>query len=203
MKLVNDAIERFKKQKLIVAKFPEGLKANDPQKQKNYLRPKKHKESNHSRPEACSVNCHTANISKYVDYHLQPIVKGIPSYVNNKLNFLKSLEKLEDITEESLLVTLEVKPLYINMPNNECIKSVKEPFEKYKEKAVSIKIIITFLNLILILNNFLFNCTNYLLTMVCAMGTIHNPSCANIFKANFEAKHIYPCIKEISLLYLR
>ena len=35
------------------------------------------------------------------------------------------------------------------------------------------------------------------------MGTICAPSYANIFKANFEPKHIYSCIKEKFLLYLR
>ena len=39
--------------------------------------------------------------------------------------------------------------------------------------------------------------------MGCAMGTICAPSYANIFMANVEAKHIYPYIKEKSLLYLR
>ena len=34
------------------------------------------------------------------------------------------------------------------------------------------------------------------------MGTICTPSYANITIANFEAKHIYPYIKEMSLLYL-
>ena len=38
--------------------------------------------------------------------------------------------------------------------------------------------------------------------MDCAMGTICFPSYANIFMANFEAKHIYPYIKEMSLLDL-
>ena len=35
------------------------------------------------------------------------------------------------------------------------------------------------------------------------MGTVCAPSCMNIFMVNFEAKHIYPYIKENSLLYLR
>ena len=39
--------------------------------------------------------------------------------------------------------------------------------------------------------------------MGCAMGTICAPSYANIFMANFKAKHIYPYIKEMPLLYLR
>ena len=68
--------------------------------------------------------------------------------------FLKKLEKVKDIPQESLLVTLDVKSLYINVPNNEDIKAVKEPYERYKEKTGSIKVILTFLSLILTLNNF-------------------------------------------------
>ena len=149
------------------------------------------------------MNCHTANISKYVDYHLQPIVKEIPLYVKGTQDFLKTLEKVKGIPQESLLVTLDVKSLYTNIPNNEGIQAVKESYEKYKEKTVSTKVIITFLSLVLTLNNFIFNCTHYLQTMGCAMGTICAPSYANIFMANFEAKHIYSYIKEMSLLYFR
>ena len=203
MKLVNDTIERFKKQKLINEKVAEGLKRNDPKTPKFYLRPKIHKEGNPGRPVVSTVNWHTANISKYVDYHLQPIVKEIPSYVKNTQDFLKKLEKVKDISQETLLVTLDVKSLYTNIPNNEGIKTVKESYEKYKEKTVSTKVIITFLSLILTLNKFTFNCTHYLQTMGYAMGTICAPPYANIFMANFEAKHIYPYIKEKSLLYLR
>ena len=75
MKLVNDTIERFKKQKLRNKKVAESLKRNDPKTRKFYLRPKIRKEGNPGRPVVSSVNCHIANISKYVDYQLQPIVK--------------------------------------------------------------------------------------------------------------------------------
>ena len=168
-----------------------------------YLRPKIHKEGNSGHPVVSSVNCHTAHISKYVDYYLQPIVKEIPLYVKDTQEFLKKLEKVKNIPQESLLVTLNIKSLYANIPDNEGIKAVKEPYEKYKEKTLSTKVIITFLSLILTLNNFVVNCTHYSQTMDSAMGTICAPSYANIFMANFEAKHIYPDTKEMSLLYLR
>ena len=80
------------------------------------LRPKIHKEGNPGHPVVSSVNCHTANISKYADYHLQPIVKEIPLYVKDKQDFLKKLEKVKDIPQESLLVTLDIKSLYVNIP---------------------------------------------------------------------------------------
>ena len=65
----------------------------------------------------------------------------IPSYVKDTQNFFKKLEKVKDIPQESLLVTLDVKSLYTNIPNNEGIKEVKESFEKYKEKPVSTKLL--------------------------------------------------------------
>ena len=39
--------------------------------------------------------------------------------------------------------------------------------------------------------------------MGCAKGTVCAPSSVSTFMANFEAKHIYQYIKEVSLLYLR
>ena len=108
------------------------------------------------------MNYHTENISKYVYFHLQPIVKVVPSYVKDTQDFLKKLEKVKDIPQESLTVTLDVKSLYTNIQNNEGIKVVKESYKKYKEKTVSAKVIITFLSLIITLNNFVFNCTHYL-----------------------------------------
>ena len=167
MKLVNDTIERSKIQKLINEKVADHLKRNGPKTPKYSIRPKIHKEDNPGRPVVSLVNCHTANISKYVDYHLQPIVKEIPLYVKDTQDFLKKLEKVKDIPQESLLVTLDIKLPYTNIPSNEGIKPVKVSYEEYKEKKGSKKVIITFLSLILTLNNFVFNYTHYLQTMGC------------------------------------
>ena len=52
-------------------------------------------------------------------------------------------------------------------------------------------------------NNFVFNSINYLQIMGSAMGTICAPAYANIFMAQFEKQHIYPYIKNKSILYLR
>ena len=79
MKLVNDTIERCKKQTLKNEKVTEDLIRNDPKRSKFYLRPKIHNEVNPGRLVVSSVSCHTRNVSKCVDYHLQPIEKEIPS----------------------------------------------------------------------------------------------------------------------------
>ena len=123
MKLVNDTTERFKNQKLINEKVAEGLKRNDPKISKFYLPPKTHKQSKTGRPVVSSVNIHTVNISNHVDFYLQSLVKGIPSYVEDTQAFLKKLAKVKDIPEESLLITLHVKLLSTNIPNNKGIKA--------------------------------------------------------------------------------
>ena len=80
MKLVNDTIERFKKQKLIIGKVTEGLKS-DPET------PKYTTEDDPEGDPGClvvsSVNCCTTNISKYVQ---------IPRYVKDTQDFLKKLK---------------------------------------------------------------------------------------------------------------
>ena len=96
-----------------------------------------------------------------------------------------------------------MKSLYTNIPNNEGIKAVREAYDNHPNKTVATKVIITFLSLILTLNNFVFNSINYLQIMGCAMGTICAPAYANIFMTQFEKQHIYLYIKNKSILYLQ
>ena len=161
MKKVNNTIQRYKKEKLPKEKTADGLKVSNPKTSKLYMLPKIHKKENPGRPVVRSISCHTSSFSKYVDYHLQPIVKDIPSYVRDN-DFLTKLNNVRDIPKEILLVTLDVKPLYTNIPNSEGIKAVREAYDKHPSKTASKKVITTFLSLTLTLNNFIFNCSHYL-----------------------------------------
>ena len=71
-----------------------------------------------------------------------------------------------------------------------------------KEKNIGTKIISTFHHLILTLNNFVFNCQNYLQIKGYAMGTKCLPNYANIFMDIFEGRHKYPLIEAMSKFYL-
>ena len=102
-------------------------------------------------------------------------------------NFLNKIDTAKNIP----VVTLDVKSLHPNIPNSEGISAVKGAYESYPEKSLATKIVITFLTLILTLNNFMFNCKNYLQIRGCAMGTACAPSYANIFMARFEQKHTH------------
>ena len=137
-----------------------------------------------------------------MDHYLQPLVKAISSYIKDTNDFINKIDNLA-VPLNSFLVKMEVKSLYTSIPNNEGIASVKTKYDHYPNKTIPTKIITTFLALILTLNNFIFNSKFYLQIKGCAMGTICAPSYANIFMSEFEEKHIYPLIKNKSVIYLR
>ena len=130
-----------------------------------HLLPKIHKANNPGRPVISSVNCHTSRISEFVDYYLQPEVKKLKSYVKGTMDFIKKIEAIDHY-----LVSLDVRSLYTNIPHKEGIEAVKQKLTKSKP-GISIKVVLTFLKLILTLNNFVFNGINYLQKKGCAMGT--------------------------------
>ena len=201
-KLVNDTTTRFKKEKLLPQNIADGLNTSNPRTPKFYLSPKIHKPNNPGRPVISSVDCHTSNISRCVDYHLQPIVKNIPSYIKDTNDFIKKTKDLK-VPKDAILVSLDVKALYTSIPNSEGIAAVKKAYDKYQQKTVATKVLTTFLALILTLNNFIFNCKLYLQIKGCEMGTICAPAYENIFMAYFEEKFIYPLADAKTLLYLR
>ena len=57
---------------------------------------------------------------------------------------------------------------------------------KHPSKSVSTKVIITFLSLVLTLNNFIINRSHYLQVMGCAMDTIYAPAYTNIFMSKLH-----------------
>ena len=87
----------------------------------------------------------------------------------------------------SILVTADVRSVYTNIPNKEGIEAV-ETF--LKSKNIGTKIILTFLCLVLTLNNFVFKCPNYLPIKGCAMDTKCASGYTNIFMGIFEERYI-------------
>ena len=75
-KLINDAIGQFKYEQLILKETAKTL-AKDPGTPKFHMLLKIHKISNPGRRVFSSIGCHSTNISEFVEYHLQPIVKKI------------------------------------------------------------------------------------------------------------------------------
>ena len=165
---VNNTIGRFKKQNLLSKKLADGLKSVNLKMPKFYI----------------SLKIHT-----FFDYHLQHLLKEIPSYVKDTNDFINKIN-IFAVPPNSFLLTMNVKSLYASIPNNKGIASVKKKYDHYPNKTIPTKIIITFLALILTLNNFVFNSKLYLQIKGYAMGTICAPSYANTSCQNSK-KNIY------------
>ena len=102
------------------------MKVTEVKTPKLYLLPKIHKEGNPGRPVVSLIDCATSKISEYVDYHLQPIVEETESYVKDTYDFLKKLNSCAaDMDEDTILVTMDLKSLYANIPNDEGIRATQ------------------------------------------------------------------------------
>ena len=73
----------------------EGQEIKTPKSPHLCLKLKLHIEGIPGRSVISSVNCHTSKKSKHVDYHLQPIVEEIPSYVKDTSDFLGKINRVE------------------------------------------------------------------------------------------------------------
>ena len=197
---VNRTINELKSSYLLNEKIANDLLSSEAKTPQFKMLPKVHKEGNPGRQVVNSIDCHTTNISKYIDNQLQPHVKELKSYVKDSTDFIRKIDSMEKIPDNSILVTMDVRSLYTNIPNKEGIESVETTL---KRKNIGTRIISTFLRLVLTLNNFVFNSQNYIQIKGCAMGTKCAPSYANIFMGMFEERYIYPLIEKISNFYVR
>ena len=66
-----------------------------------------------------------------------------------KNDFINKINAVKSVLKNSYLVTMDVRSLYTNIPNAEGISAIKRTFGNYSKKTTSIKVITTFLALIL------------------------------------------------------
>ena len=138
------------------------MKLENPKSPKFYTSRKK-KQGNPGRLAANSVNSHTSNLSKFIDYYLQPHVKNQPSYIKDTLHFIKKVKDIHEDTRDTILVSMNVKSLYTNIFNHENIEAVKKKTNAQTQKPIATNdVMVKFLFLILTLNNVIFNSISYL-----------------------------------------
>ena len=189
---INKTIERFKKKGLITEKVANGLESHEPETPKFSLLPKDHKPG---RLFIDSVYCHSTQILKYVDYHLQPEVTKLKSHTKDSTDTINKLSIIQDqVSEIDILVSMDVRSLYTYIPNEEDIQAVRDALNASPTRLPT-SIITTLLFLILTLNNFIFNGIHNLQRMGCAMSTKCAPSYANIFMGKYEELYLSTAFK--------
>jgi len=79
-----------------------------------------------------SCSSTTENISQYVDYWLQPLMKNLPSYLKTSTELINEFKHLQ-IEPDTILVTVDVKSLYTCIPHKDGIDACKEALNFTKE----------------------------------------------------------------------
>ena len=69
-RMVNQTLERFRNENLLPQKIADGLKITNPKAPKFYISPKIHKPNNLGRLVINSIECHTSEISRFLNHHL-------------------------------------------------------------------------------------------------------------------------------------
>ena len=159
-----------------------------------YTLPKIHKEKRPppGRPILSGNNSPTEKIAKFLDYFLQPIAKKVNSYIRDSSDFIDKISKIQNITPESLFVTLDVKSLYTNIKHHDGITAIVKALHKHDIelplKRPPIRRFVQLLNIILKENYFEFGNKYYHQLKGTAMGSKVAPSYAIIFMAYHEEK---------------
>ena len=89
--------------------------------------------------------------------HLEKIVNEIKSHIKDTTDYSNKIETITDLPENTIVVTMDVKSLFTNIPNIEGINAVAKALENQTDLKIPTRVIIKFLYLTLILNNFSFN----------------------------------------------
>ena len=76
----------------------------------------------------------TSKISKYVDLHLQPSVRSLTSHIKDTTDFINKITQVKNIPDDAILVSMDVRSLYTNIPNDEGVNAVKEALDKEPNK---------------------------------------------------------------------
>ena len=186
-KRVTFYVNRMNHDGLIDDKTRQYLLQTDAKPGRFYILPKIHKPGNPGRRIVSSNSHPTERISQFVDYHLQPLVHKLPSFVKDTNDFLNKLLTIGNLPSNSLLVTLDVSSLYTNIPHNEGINACDHFLRTRPNNNTPTGTLCDLIRMILTMNNFSFNDNHYLQIHGTAMGTKMAPSFANLFLGHFEA----------------
>ena len=147
-----------------------------------YLLLKIHKPGNPGRPIILGCDSPTHRLSSFIDFHLKPLCRSLPSYIKDTNHFLQTIFNLDTpLPPNTIIATIDVKLLYTNIPHAEGINAVLEAFNnKHGCMWPLCKVIHQFLEYILKENYFTFNDKLFLQKHGTAMGTKMAPSFANI-----------------------
>ena len=156
-----------------------------------YFVPKIHKPQRPppARPICNTINSATANISKWVEDQLQPLVRKLPSYLKDDNHFLRKINEINNSEKwpaGTLLVTRDVKSLYANITYEHGIRACEHYMRVNNYDENKRTTILKFIKLVLTCNNLTLQGNHYIKQTGTAMGIKMAPTYANLFTGFLE-----------------
>ena len=177
---VKQCVDSMFRRGLIDKRVKDFLVPHHPRAAKFYLLPKIHNRETWETHRGIQW-CPNRNISRFADFYLRPSVIQLPSYIWDTTDFINKLRRLPRLPSGCLLVTLDVSPLYTNIPHEEGITACEEFLNRREIQEPPTADLCQLIQLVLSKNSLVFNNRNYLQIHGTAMGTRMAPSYANLF----------------------
>ena len=164
------------------------MQPDDPKLGRFYLLPKIQKRFYRvpGRPIISNSGYFTENISAFVDHHLQPLATTVKSYIKDTNDFLRKIKGFQNITEDTILCSIDVVGLYPNIPHDEGLKALEKKLNERQNPKIPTETLVKMADLVLKNNVFLHNGKTYRQKRGTAMGTKKAPPYAIIFMGDFE-----------------
>ena len=180
LNVLNDALE----QEIITKKEYEAMDPTSKGVGRFYQNFKLHKAHEGIPPERPIVSASgsiTENLSHFVQHYIRDLATTHESYIQDTPDLLRELDKLENIPDNAILLTVDVTALYTNIQKEDALVSVEKLLEARQDKSMPTDFLIKLLDLVLTYNIFEHDSQLYQQLIGVSMGTKVGPSVADIF----------------------
>ena len=153
-----------------------------------YLLPKIHKRLHDVPGRPVISNCcyYTENITSFLDFHLQTLVRKVKSYIKDTTSFLKKLRSLPNLTDDIILCTVYVVDIYPNIPHDEGLSALRNRLDLRQQKYVNTSTPVELAEVVLKNNIFTFKENTLKQKRGTAIGTRFAPPYSILFMAELE-----------------
>lgn len=158
-----------------------------------YTLPKIHKRliDPPGRPIVAQTNSLLSPLSQYVDFFIKPFVHSLPSYIRDSTDFINKISELHDLSDASVLLTLDITSLYTNISHEKGLIALRHYLSLREDSSPPSDFIIQMASYLLKYNYFSFDNDFFLQISGTAMGSNFAPNYANLFMGFFEESYIF------------
>lgn len=154
-----------------------------------YVLPKIHKARRPppGRPIISGIGSILEPLSTFVDVFLRPMVKLMPTYLQDTKDLLRLLPELDFNILTDHLVSFDVESLYTSIPQNETLEAIESLLGELPWESITpIPLVMNLATIAMKENFFEFEGQFYLQTSGTSMGSVFAPSLANLYMHKFE-----------------